>query len=193
MSADIAVVVGLDPSLTSTGLVTLDQTGNVVRAEVIAPRRRGATGVERLNDFWLQVAERVAGIPEQSLWVIEGYAMGMPRGSSPLTYLAELGGVIRLGLYRAGMRIVNVPPARLKKFACGVGNAKKDEVRLHVYKRWGFEHPSNDVVDAYALARLGLAIEGHDTNLTVAQRAVVDDLIRAGTEGAAMADRREVG
>ena len=190
MSADIAVVVGLDPSLTSTGLVTLDQTGKVVCAEVIAPRRRGMAGVERLNDFFLQLAERVAGIPEQSLWVIEGYALGMPRGASSIADLAELGGVIRLGLYRAGMRFVDVPPARLKKFACGVGNAKKDEVRLQVYKRWGFEHPSNDVVDAYALARLGLAMQGHDTGLTAAQRAVVDDLIRAGVE--ANASHREV-
>ena len=90
--------------------------------------------------------------------------------------LGELGGVIKCALFEERQPYIVVPPARLKKFACGKGNAKKDEVRLEVYKRWGFEAPSNDEVDAYVLARIGLAYLGYDTDLIKPQLEVIQAL-----------------
>ncbi len=78
-----------------------------------------------------------------------------------------------------GVAFLVVPPARLKKFACGKGNAKKDEIRLAVYKRWGFEAPTNDEVDAYVLARIGLAYLGYDDKLIKPQLEVIKDLKKA--------------
>ena len=71
-----------------------------------------------------------------------------------------------------------VPPARLRSLPAG--NAKKDEVRLEVYKRWGFEAPTNDEVDAYVLARIGLAYLGYDDKLIKPQLEVIKDLKEGG-------------
>jgi hypothetical protein len=53
---------------------------------------------------------------------------------------------------------------------------------LGVSKRWGFEHDVEDVVEAYGLARVGLALLGVDQDLTAPQREVVDKL-RAQASG----------
>jgi hypothetical protein len=60
--------------------------------------------------------------------------------------------------------------------SCGRGNTKKDEVRLAVFKRWSFEAKTNDEIDAYVLARIGLAYLGYDDDLTKPQREVVEAL-----------------
>jgi crossover junction endodeoxyribonuclease RuvC len=42
----------------------------------------------------------------------------------------------------------------LKKYAAGKGNAKKQEMLLQIYKRWGIEFNDDNAADSYALARL---------------------------------------
>ncbi|CRF29172.1 Uncharacterised protein [Mycobacterium tuberculosis] len=42
----------------------------------------------------------------------------------------------------------------MKKFATGKGNAKKDEMVLPIYRKWGFEHGSDNVRDAFVLAQI---------------------------------------
>ena len=68
---------------------------------------------------------------------------------------------------------------RVEKVRHRPRNAKKDEVRLEVYKRWGFEAPTNDEVDAYVLARIGLAYLGYDDKLIKPQLEVIKDLKKA--------------
>jgi len=47
----------------------------------------------------------------------------------------------------------------LKKFASGKGNTKKDELAVHIYKKWGFESKSDNIRDAYVLARMAMALD----------------------------------
>lgn len=170
-------VIGLDLSLTSTGAVVISPGGEWGRGQgdphtesmVIKSKFKGEARLEHLRE---QVMALV-GFNQPDLIVIEGYAFGRPNAMAPL---AELGGVIKHSLYVAGWPFIVVPPTRAKKFACGKGNAKKDEVRLGVYKRWGFEAPTNDEVDAYVLARIGLAYLGLDDDLIKPQVEVVKDL-----------------
>jgi Holliday junction resolvasome RuvABC endonuclease subunit len=42
----------------------------------------------------------------------------------------------------------------LKKYAAGKGNAKKQEMLMQIYKRWGLEFNDDNAADAYALGRL---------------------------------------
>ena len=58
-------------------------------------------------------------------------------------------------LYKREKAVVEVPPSTLKKFVTGKGNAKKDQMMLAIYKRWGTEFDNNDAADAYALAQYG--------------------------------------
>ena len=168
--------IGLDLSLTSTGIVVLAQHGEVVHAEAICPTSKG---IDRLGEIWASIADvyqlAVYGKRLQVRdWVLEGYAYG---AANAVAACAELGGVVKYRLNDTlGQSFTVVPPSTLKKYVTSKGNAQKDEMRLSVFKRWQFEHPSNDVVDAYGLARVGLALAGLDPDLTAIQRQIVADL-----------------
>ncbi|MGI6351406.1 MAG: hypothetical protein ACOX6M_10255 [Armatimonadota bacterium] len=155
--------VGIDPSLTSTGVVMLDDDAEIIDSRVIKSRQKDAARlIEIENALWELLPNYVA---------LEGYAMGSRYGREAA---GELGGVIRRALYLQGSTYVVVPPASLKKFAAK-GNAKKDEVRLEVYKRWGVEFETNDEVDAYVLARIAYA-KFHGDDLIKRQQEVIDKL-----------------
>jgi Holliday junction resolvasome RuvABC endonuclease subunit len=49
---------------------------------------------------------------------------------------------------------LHVPPMTLKKYATGKGTAKKQEMLLQIYKRWGVEFNDDNAADAYSLGRL---------------------------------------
>lgn len=165
------VIIGLDLSLTSTGVVVLTGENSISKIEnfVLTSKNRG---VIRLNNYADHTLELMAKY-EPDLVVIEGYAFGRP---NQMAALGELGGVVKNLFYNYGQEYIIVPPTRLKKFVCGRGNAKKDEMRLEVYKRWGFEAKTDDEIDAYGLARIGRAYLDLDKDLIKAQKEVIEDL-----------------
>lgn len=166
-------VLGLDLSLTSTGVVVLGSAGGeVVGVQDSVAIKSKLRGGARLEEIREQVMAEV-DLFKPELVVIEGYAFGRP---NQMAALGELSGVIKHALYLDGWPFIIVPPTRAKKFACGKGNAKKDQIRLDVFKRWSFEAKTNDEVDAYVLARIGLAYLGCDKDLIKPQQEVINDL-----------------
>jgi crossover junction endodeoxyribonuclease RuvC len=160
------VYIGIDPSLTSTGVVILDEKGNLIESRRIVPKTKNAARlVEIENAIWdyLKPPNKIA---------LEGYAYGSFAGRE---VIGELGGIIRRALYLQGSTYVIVPPATLKKFAAK-GNAKKDELRLAAFKNWGVEFKSNDEVDAYILARISFALFRGDPKLTKVQQEILKKL-----------------
>lgn len=147
-------IIGLDLSLTSTGVVAL-RDGAATHCGTITSAQRGVLRLSELSTSLRSVLfdDGFQFIPTWA--VIEGYAMGSRSGQA--FNIGEWGGVARLLLHDLAIPFIEVPPSTLKKFTTGNGTAQKDEMRLAVFKRWGFEHKSNDVVDAYALARFGQA------------------------------------
>lgn len=148
-----SLLAGLDLSLTSTGLVIVDARRSVVVLEErVRPRSKG---MERLEE----VAQAVCGLLEEhgvQDVAIEGYAMG--KTTSHAHAQGELGGAVRLQLWRDGVPYIDVPPSVLKKVTTGKGNAPKDVMLREVFRRWGYVTDSNDLADAYALAK---ALEQH--------------------------------
>lgn len=86
--------------------------------------------------------------------VIEGYAFGNPH---TLGTLVEIGTALRLGLHSEGYGWVDCPPTTLKKFVCGKGTAKKENILLDVFKHWKVSFDTSDEADAFGLAMLGVA------------------------------------
>jgi len=170
------ISLGLDISSTSSGAVLLDgernQQSKVLLQEVWAPPAklkldyldRGSWQAERL----LALLEKFT--PGEIC--IEGYSLNSKFGQESLI---TVGTVIRYFLRQSGYRWHEVAPTRLKKYM-GAGT-KKEDMKLAVYKRYGFEHASNDVVDGYALAQIGLGIHSCAfKDLTVPQAEVVSAL-----------------
>src|SRR5690606_13241105 len=107
---------------------------------------------------WLRDAV-VGAVGAAEVVMIEGYAFGAGRagGTTHAHALGELGGVVRVALVEAGVTLVEVPPARLKKWATGRGNAPKDEVVIAAARRFDPPPHNNNEADAAWLRDLGLA------------------------------------
>lgn len=138
-------ILGIDPSLTSSGLCHL-YDGRVSTGRLVPSRK----GVERLEEFDVALAA-LATLP--SLAVVEGYSFGSRDSHSHA--LGELGGLIRLKLYKANVPYLIVPPTKLKKFVSGKGQVEKPVIMKELFKRWGIDLDQNDEADGTALGLFG--------------------------------------
>ncbi len=161
-------IVGIDASLTGTGIAYLQDRREPV-TEVIRSRK---SGVERLIEIRDQVRSH---LPFADLVVIEGYSFA---SANQAHQMGELGGVLRVMLAEAYVQWIEVPPSQVKKFATGRGNAKKEEMAVAIFKRWGREFATNDEADAFVLAKIGEAFLGEAGPLTAFQIDVINSLKR---------------
>jgi Holliday junction resolvasome RuvABC endonuclease subunit len=159
-------VVGLDLSMTATGLVTV--LGN---AATVRPLRKGDWRLMELADNVLVFAA------DADLVVIEDLVTRTPAAS--ITGMVH--GAIRTMLLRSGIPYVLLTPATLKKFATGRGNAGKPEMAVALFKRAGLELTDDNQVDAAWLRFAGLTMLGHPPfPLPVAQLAALPELTPNG-------------
>lgn len=114
----MAVVMGIDPSLTSTGFVVL-RDGQLLEHVAFRPR---TTGPARLLEIQDQILARIRDCRPE-LIALEGYAFGV-RGGAAFS-LGELGGVLRVGMHLRCAKWIEVAPSQVKKFATGKGVAER--------------------------------------------------------------------
>lgn len=157
--------VGLDLSFTCTGVVVLGPDGGLVDrehikappAKVAQPKRLGAMQREILGAIFGDQPLSPRGKHEPVEVCVEGYSMGSR--ATQAHKAGELGGVMRLSLWRHFFGYVNVPPSTLKKFATGKGNADKSLVLREVWRKWGYEAVNDNDADAFALARMAWQLD----------------------------------
>ena len=166
-------VIGLDLSLSSTGMVGVTDEGEVLHPTSIPTDPQWE--LPRRIDCVLINIESVAKKYDIDLWVIEAPSFA-PTSIHTAVMLAKLGGCVEHLLWREKQATLYVPPSQLKLFTCGKGDSSKNQMGAWVHKRWGFIDPSDDVIDAYALARLGLAYLGHTQRLEPHQMDVLAKL-----------------
>jgi Holliday junction resolvasome RuvABC endonuclease subunit len=142
-------VLGLDLSLTGTGVATPDGGTRTLHTVL-----RGLDRLRFLRSEIRELADPADGTVD--LVAIEGYSMGTQRQASHAHALGELGGVIRLMLHDLGVPTVDIPPASVKKYATGKGNANKNDMLLAAVKRLNYEGNSNDEADALWLRAMTL-------------------------------------
>ena len=187
------IVVGIDPSLTGTGIIVL-RNGELGKALTTKNEPKLGT-IERVRRIYEQINNVIENLSTcyvnayigdkrmirwepPSLIVIEGFSYGSKgRGVFDIAYL---GWRIReeLERYRTEDDIpwLEVSPSQVKQFATGKGNANKEIVLQQVYKRWGVELTDNNQADAYVLAQIGRAYLGEVDGLTDFQQKVVRTL-----------------
>ena len=140
-------VIGLDLSLTSTGVAHGDTTVS------FQPKTKG---MQRLEDLTLEILGVVLSYPDPFV-VVEGYSFSSR--NSHAHALGELGGVARHALWVRRIAYVDVPPTCRAKFATGKGNAGKAEVVSSVSARTGRTWTgkgAEDECDAWVLQEMGL-------------------------------------
>lgn len=138
-------ILSLDLSLVRSGFVRPEGT-----AGVIVPPKCADRGMPRLRHIRNSVRDMLGGV---ELVVIEGYSFG---SMNKREALGELGGVVRLMLFEARVRYIDVPPSSLKQYATGKGNAAKELVLVEAVKRLGYTGSDNNVADAMWLRAMAL-------------------------------------
>lgn len=185
-------VLGIDLSLTGTGLAILTDNGltfHEPELPKIYPRAERCM-TEWGNSHWyfgylvksvaadtptrwkaiLQAVLQCAQSCDQI--VIENYAFGAPFRLAPL---AELGGIVRFHLNNLGFTPLMIAPSTLKKFVTGKGNADKNVMLKEIYRRYHVDVDDDNMADAFALARLGQALKGSE-DLSAFQAEIIEGL-----------------
>ena len=140
-------IMGIDPSLTATGIALPDGTTLTIRSK--------HRGMERLADIRQVIITLAAGI---DLVIIEGYSYGSGHGAHQL---GELGGTLRLALWDAAIPYLEIAPTQRAKYATGRGNAAKNLVISELSARTGRTFPDDNQADAYILYAMALDHYGH--------------------------------
>ncbi len=178
----MSLIIGIDPSLTSTGIVVL--RGNKVELAVTTKNKPALGTIDRVRLIYERIVDIQENLSDGEKWqapdliVIEGFSYGS-KGRSVFD-IAYLGWRIREELEwlkeQDNIPWLEVPPSQLKKFATGQGNANKEIILQQVYKRWGVEFSDNNQADAYVLAQIGRAYLGGMDDLAAFQQEVIVNL-----------------
>lgn len=121
--------------------------------------KTGTKGVQRLAiiaDEFGKLLDQYQGQIEGV--AIEGYAFG---AKGAVFNLGELGGVLRLEVYKRGLPLIEVPPTTLKKHITGKGTSAKQVMIKDLYKN--FDIDTNDDNDADAISLAIVAQEFYET------------------------------
>jgi Holliday junction resolvasome RuvABC endonuclease subunit len=176
LSKNCKVTVGIDQSLTGFAFTALKiENPNEYMTWVY---KSPYFGVERLVDIRQWLIDHFNYLEERDN-EIEDIAMeGTVLASHAALVLGELSALVRVTIYdeftepNENLKYpLKVPPMTLKKFAAGKGNAKKQEMLLQIYKRWGIEFNDDNAADSYALARL---VSGHGINEV--EKAIIEQM-----------------
>lgn len=159
LEKDLLVAIGIDQSLTGFAFTALAVSDP--KQYMTWVYKSPYFGVERLVDIRQFLFDHLDYISENH--PIQKIAMeGTVLASHSALVLGELSALVKLAIYDYfdddTKFPVMVPPMTLKKYAAGKGNAKKQEMLLQMYKRWGVEFNDDNAADSYALARLAADI-----------------------------------
>jgi crossover junction endodeoxyribonuclease RuvC len=178
MKNKIVTSLGLDLSLTGTGVIVLDG-GKIKLRKLIKSKPGGDKPVDELRRIRKIVEEIEMIVSEQQpeIAVIEGLAF-MVRNATALVQLSALNYMVRAVLDDYNIPFVIIAPTSLKKFVTSNGKAKKDEMMLETYKRYGVSIANDNECDAYGLSQVGLALKGGNSKDTTKLQEEVISLLK---------------
>lgn len=149
--------VGIDPA-TKTGFVALDVDGMVLEErELQGEGRKEKGGI---------TPEQLVSLENQLYTLLQPgdiIAIEQPAvGTQTAVTAGMIHGGLRTMIYRKSLKYDDVNPMRTKKFV-GEGrripsNEKKAVIAAAVWEHYGYRHSSDNVTDAYIIARIAQAL-----------------------------------
>lgn len=145
-------IVGLDLSLTATGICLLDVEGEPSFSVVGHGLKRTAKQrdkIERIVDIVSAIVDVVSDCSSKPRVAIEGYAFGA-RGAQ--NDLGELHGAVKLQLWLGhGIEPVIIPSSRARKIVLGKGRLPKNEI-VEMLTNRGINVKDHNEADAFVVA-----------------------------------------
>lgn len=158
--------VGIDPS-TFTGFVILNESGEIIEEQEIWFEYK--KDPERMNYISERVIEQLN--IDTDVICIENFSYNSTgRG---VDYQYGIGWIIREKLFVHGFKFYDVAPNALKRFATGNGSVKKEVMVAPIYRRWGYTNISDNITDAFVLAKIAEAIDKGNKGLKEHEKLVV--------------------
>lgn len=169
---EYTAIIGVDLSLTGTGVVIVDPNGQVIGERLIVSKW---TGAKRLVDVRSNIASAVtdALLQFDVLVVQEEYGAS---GNWQMK-MGPLHGVVDEFWYEHNVPVLKVNPMHLKQFVFNKGTAQKEDIKLKAFQLWNYQNPSNDVVDAYCMAQIGRMLAGQTDIRTQFQRDMLKKIL----------------
>ena len=152
--SQVMKLLGLDLSLTSSGFSSNGATS------VYKPASKGPQRLSEVSAFVLE--QCLAN--EVSCVIVEGYSFASR--NSQAHSIGELGGCVRMTLWKNKIPYIEVPPTSRAKFATGKGNAGKTEVISAISSKTGklfSGSGADDECDAWVLEQMALTKIGLST------------------------------
>lgn len=143
---------GVDLSLNSAGIVILDSNYNIKLQKIITSKTEDEIDV-RINEIVNSILFLFLPYKDKLSINVEGLSFFVSKSQRGLQ-LAGLHYVLRNHLLVNSIPFEITPPTSLKKYITGKGTAKKNIIIKEIYKRWGIDFDSDDLADAYGLARM---------------------------------------
>ena len=169
-------IVGIDPSLTATAVCVYPPSQStwpwtdVFSSKPAVGLRKRIARYNALTDQVLTIVLKA----RPCVIFIEGHSFSS-KGKGILDR-AEYRGVLSAALIKAKQTVHEVPPATLKLFIAGKGNANKTAMITACVKRYGVEYETDDEYDAYGLCRLGACVMGLEQPENEAQKRAIKKL-----------------
>lgn len=160
--------IGIDQSYTGFAITFLGDDGtHETLVQKFDPKKHGS-GVDRLNviSAWLyDVIDKRQRHEMVNHVCMEGYAHGAKFGREQS---GELGATVKRALRSTIPGMVGYPtivaPTALKKYVTGKSTAKKNEILLATYRKWGVEFNDDNAADSYGLAQIAADIDAGTTD-----------------------------
>lgn len=151
------LIIGIDPGK-KTGVVALEY--NDPECKLLSKKLIVGHGKLRDEKYHLR-AESIQGLTVAIVNHVEELVTGFNGpvtiaieepfpGRTSNTALHAIFAIVAVNLAALGRRMIVVWPQTVKQF---IGQTQKHLIVQEVKNRWGFESSSNDIVDAYAIAR----------------------------------------
>lgn len=160
------LTLGLDLSLTSTGLVVMSRDGIELMHNIKSSGKKGDGPLEflqRIDEITYQVKVFVvhaeATLADLDVAVLEAPSHGSKFGNPHER--AGLWWQVYRTLWARHIPVVPVAPATRAKYITGNGRADKKVVLEAARQMYDYEIPNDDVADAAGLAAMGVRAFGH--------------------------------
>lgn len=152
--AEYSYIIGIDPSVTSTGVAWQDlQTGELRHYLIRLGKLRDPERLVRVAQLCGSSVHAVGN----ALIVLEGHGPQQGNGLVNIALHWMIRAEVRAQCIHSGLLVV--PPMTLKKFVADSGRAEKSEVGAHIMRRWGDELNHRvlpeDAAEAFALLQAG--------------------------------------
>lgn len=147
-----AIFVGIDPSLTGTGIIVLDQDDCIMFQKLVTTDPK-----DPIEKRLIEILENISFIP--NIVRLQKVYMEGPAFASQGNAVLQMGAIhflIRIFLYKHGVNFKIIAPPTLKKFHTGHGQTKKPEILKKVEETLGVKFKNHNIADAYGLARMAL-------------------------------------